>query len=264
MKSSIQVLIVCSLLGPALLYGETNTWAKIEALSLLDTPQGNLQLETYLRTLSRAEMLEAARECCAKAEKRIPEVRGEEGVLPVGIALAFFGTQEGRLTDAELGLLLHSIASKNEGLLFRETVLRLLRQRYWSQMTAEQRQQSRHLFLEEVSDQTVSITLRILSCQQLVQAMSEAHRRIIISDKNVRPLRTDRQKWMRLDDLLRKREITLEPDTCTALKIIRDEIENITPTLTKLSQDTATPTEVKDCAKSALKTLGDLPCAFAQ
>lgn len=259
------LLIGILLVVPVIVRGESNYWVHIQQLvEKYDAPQGNPQLEAYLKGLTPDQMVQAAREYSQYAEEKFPTENWAEALMDVGLTLAFYETEQGRLSEDRLSILLKCIANADENPFLRESLVRLLRQRYWAQMTAGQRQQSRHLFLEEVSDKTAPVRLRVLSCQQLVQAMSEAHRRIIILDKNVRPLRADKQKWMRLNDLLKKGEIPLEPDTRIALKAIDDEIANITPTLTKLSQDAATPTEVKDCAKSALKTLVDLPSAFDQ
>lgn len=117
----VRTLLACCLLGPSLLYGETSVWTRIEELSRYETPQGNPQLEAYLKTLTRQQMLEAARECCAKAEQRVPRERWEEGVLPVGIALWFYGDAEGGLPDDALNQLLDCIVSEKEGQLFRGT-----------------------------------------------------------------------------------------------------------------------------------------------
>ncbi len=260
----LRVLLACCLLGPTLLYGETSVWSRIEELSQFDTPQGNPQLEAYLKTLTRPQMLEAARECCKKAETRVPQERWEEGVLPAGLALAFYGNQEGGLSAVALDQLLDSVASEDEGELFRETMLRLLRQRYWEQMTDAQRRQSRQSFLAALSDAKAPVRLRVLNCRELAHATAENHRRIIISDKNVQPLRNDKQKWRSVNDIVQKGEVHLEPETRKALKALRDEIANITPTLIELSQGADEPSEVKDCARSALKTLTDLPVAPEQ
>jgi hypothetical protein len=98
-----------------------------------------------------------------------------------------------------------------------------------------------------------------LSCREFTHATTERHRRIVISDKNVRPLRSDGRKWLRVDDLVRKGDVSLEDETRQALKALYNEIEAATPTLTALSQDTAESSTVKDCARDALKTLANLP-----
>lgn len=259
----IRILLVCCLLGPSLLYGETSVWTRIEELSQHDTPQGNPQLENYLKTLTRQQMLEAARECCKKAEARVPQERWEEGVLPVSLALAFYGDEEGKLSDGALNQLLDCIASENEGLLFRETVLSLLRQKYWEQMTDVQRRQCKQRFIVVLSDQSMPARLRALSCRELSLAIAENYRSIIISDKNVRPLRDDKTKWSNLNNLIRSGEIQLDPETHNELKLLSTEIEDITPTIDALSQDAAESPEVKNRAQNALKTLADLPVAPA-
>lgn len=128
-------------------------------------------------------------------------------------------------------------------------------------MTDDQRRQSRQSFLAVLSDKRAPERLRVLSCRELAHATAENHRRVIISDQNVRPLRNDKQKWRSVDDLVRKGEVRLEPETSNTLKALHDEIANITPMLTNLSLDTAESAEVKDCARAALKTFTDLPVA---
>ena len=252
-------LLAGCLLVPALLYGETSVWSRIENISQFDTPHGNPQLEAYLKSLTRPQMLDAVRECCIKAEERVPKEQWAEGVVPAALAMVNYGNREGGLPDDALSLLLDCIASEQEGELFRETMLRLLRQRFWEQMTDDQRGQSRLRFLAVLSDKKAPERLRVLSCRELAHATNEHYRRVIISDKNVRPLRSDKQKWQRVDDLIRTGEVRLESETRKALNALRDEIANITPTLTALSKDAAESAEVKDCARSALKTFDDLP-----
>jgi hypothetical protein len=206
-------------------------------------------------------MLEAARECCTKAEARVPQERWEEGVLPVGLALAFYGDVEGGIDNDALDSLLDCIASEKEGQLFRESLVGLLRQRYWRPLTSDQRKECKQKLFAVLSDKKTPTRLRALSCRELSLAIAENHRDIILSDKNVRPLRNDKDKWWNLDDLVRKGEVRLDPETRKALKTLRGEIEKITPTLTALSQDAAESPEVKDRAKAALKTFTDLPTA---
>jgi len=260
----IHLLLACGLLVPAMLYGETNVWTRIEELSRYGTPQGNPQLEAYLKTLTRPQMLQAARECCEKAKIRVPQEKWEEGVLPVGLALAFYEDEKGGLANDDLNRLLDCIASEKEGQLFRETVLRLLRQKYWKQMTEGQRKQCKQQLFAVLSGKNSPVRLRALTCRELSLAIAEEHRDIITADKNVKPLRSDKQKWWNLDNLVRQGEVRLDPDTRKSLKSLRDEIANITPTLTALSQDAAESSEVQDCARTALKTFADLPVAPEQ
>jgi hypothetical protein len=209
-------------------------------------------------------MLQAARECCAKAKTRVPQERWAEGVLPVGIALAFYGNAEGGLPDDALNPLLDCIVSENEEQLFRESLVRLLRQMYWRQLTAEQRRESRGRFLAVVADKKSPGQLRAISCRELDLAIAEDYRRIIHADKNIRPFRGDKAKWKNLNNVIRTGEVRLDLDTRKSLKSLRDEIANVTPTLTALSQDAAESPEVKDRAQGALKTFADLPVAPEQ
>lgn len=264
MRIHLLLACACCLLISPMLYGETSVWTRIEELSRHDTPQGNPQFEAYLKTLTRLQMLEAARECCERAEARVPQEKWEEGVLPVGLALAFYGNAEGGLADEALNQLLDCIASEKEGQLLRESLVGLLRQRYWRQLTEAQRKQSKERFLAVLSDKKAPVRLRAVSCRELSLAIAENQRDIILSDNNVRPLRNDTEKWRKLDDLIRKGEVRLDPDTRKSLKSLRGEIEKITPTLTALSQDAAESPEVRDRAQGALKTFANLPVAPEQ
>ncbi|MDI6809945.1 MAG: hypothetical protein QME66_13415 [Candidatus Eisenbacteria bacterium] len=255
----LRILFACCLLGPSLLHGETSVWTRIEELLQHDTPQGNPQLEAYLKTLTRPQMIEAARECCKKAEARVPEATWEGCAIPVSIALLFYVDADGGLAKDALNSLFDCIASEKEGQLIRESLVGLLRQRYWRQLTTDQRKQCKQKFFTVLSDKNAPVRLRALTCRELSLAIAENHRDIILSDKNVRPLRNDKQKWWNLDDLIRKGEVRLDPETRKALKTLRKEIQDITPTLTALSQDAAESPEVGGRAKGALKTFADLP-----
>lgn len=262
---SVGLLIGIFLLAPLLVEGQSNCWNHIQQLvKEYDTPQGNPQLETYLKGLTPDQMLQAAREYSQYAERKIPAKNWAEAVMDVMLTLTFYGTEQGGLADDRLNVLLKCITDGNENQFFRESLIRLLRQRYWEQMTDDQRRQSRQSFLAVLSDKKAPERLRVLSCRELAHATAENHRRVIISDKNVRPLRRDTQKWRKVDDLVRKGEVRLEPETRKALKAINDEIAAVTPALTALSQDAAETPEVKEQAQSALKTLAELPVAPAQ
>ena len=178
--------------------------------------------------------------------------------MDVGLTLTFYGTDQVGLANDRLRVLLQCIADKNENDFFREALVRLVRQRYWEQMTDAQRRQSRQSFLEVLSDKNTPGRLRVLSCRELTQALAENHRRVIISDKNIRPLRSDRQKWQNINDLIRDGEIRLEPEARKALKAVADEIARITPVLAALSKDDAETPEVKGLAQSSLEILVNL------
>ena len=98
----------------------------------------------------------------------------------------------------------------------------------------------------------------------VMKTCKKNHRHVIISDKNVGPLRRDKTKWRNLDDLVRRGEVRLDPETRKSLKTLQSEMDKITPTLIALSQDAAESMEVKDQAQTALKTFSDLPVAPEQ
>lgn len=254
----LRMLVACFLFGSSLIYGDLSVWIRIEELSQFDTPYGNPELEDYLKTLTRPQMIEAARECCSKAATRVPQEKWAYGALPVSIALTFYGNREGGLSDDALNQLLECVTSEHEGNLFRETLVRVLRQRYWEQITDAQRRRCKQSFLEVLSDSNAPGRLRTLSCRELTQALAENHRRVIISDKNIRPLRSDRQKWQNVNSLVRDGEVRLEPETCEALKVVVDEIAGVTPVIAALSKDDAETPEVKGQARSALEILANL------
>jgi hypothetical protein len=254
----LRIVLVCCFLSLSLVYGEASVWLRIKELSQFDTAQGNPQLEAYLQTLTRPQMLEAGRECCKQATDRIPQERWEEGVLPMALILSFYANQDGALSEDALNQLLDCLASENEMALFRETILRLLRQRYWEQLTENQYKQSRQCFLAIFLDKKTPERLRVLSCHELAQALAENHRRIIISDTNVQLIRNDKQKWRKIDELVQRGDIRLESETLKALDVLQDKITNITSRLTKLSQDSVESEQIKDAVKNALKILSHL------
>lgn len=237
---------------------------RIEELSKHDTPKGNPQLEEYLKTLTRPQMLQAARECCEKAKTHVPQERWAEGVLPVGIALAFYGDAKGGIADDDLNPLLDCIVSEKEEQLFRESLVRLLRQRYWRQLTTAQRRGSRDRFLAVVTDKKSPARMRVLVNHELELAVAEDYRRIIHADKNVRLLSGDNAKWRNLRNLIESGEVRLDPETRKSVKSFRDEIENITRHLAVLSKDANESLEVIDGIKGTLKTFVDLPAVAEQ
>jgi len=257
----IRSLISVFLVVPLFVHAESNYWSHIQELSKRSTPQGNPQLETYLKSLTPSEMLQAARQYSQYAEKQFSEENWEQALVDVDLALAFYGTEQGGLADDRLDGLLKCLTDENESRFLRESLARLLRQRYWKHMTDTQRKKCKDIFFTVLVDKKAHGPLRALTCRELSLAIAENHRDIILSDKNVRALRNDKDKWWNLDDLVRKGEVRLDPETRKALKTLQGEIEKITPTLTALSQDAAESPEVKDRAKAALKTFAELPVA---
>jgi len=259
--SSIRLLINAFLVVPLFACAESNYWDHIQKLSKHSVPQGDVQLEAYLKGLTPTEMLQAVRQCAQYVEKKFPEKDWEASVVNVALVLTFYGTSENGITDDRLNGLLKCMTDGNEGRFFRESLILFIRQRYWKQLTVGQRTQCKVKFLEMLADRKSPVRLRAASCRELSLAIAENHRNIITSDNNVRPLRGDRPKWWNLDDLIRKGEVRLDPETRKALKTLRDETEKIAPTLTALAQDATEAPEVRDRAKAALKTFADLPDA---
>ncbi|MFA6660970.1 MAG: hypothetical protein WCS62_05110 [Bacilli bacterium] len=263
--NSIGLLVGFLFVAPLLVQGESNYWDHIQQLvKEYDTPQGNPQLETYLKGLAPGQMLQAAREYSQYAEKKFPVENWAEAVMDIGLTLAFYGTEQNRLTDDRLNALFMCITDENESQFFRESLVLLLRQRYWDQLTDNQRKRGRHCFLSVLLDKKAPERLRVISCQELSQAMAENHRRIIISDMNVRSLRNDKQKWRQVDELVRKGDVRLEAETYKALETLQVEFENISLRITELSEDIAESLQIKEAAKSALKIFSDMPVSPEQ
>lgn len=252
-------LLICILFAPFIACAESNLWSRIEELSRNDTPRGNPPLEAFLKKLTPSEMLQAARECCLKAETRVPKEKWEEGVLAVSIALTFYGDAEGGLTDAALNALLSCVGSDKEGALFRELLLRLLHERYWQQLAASQQQQGKKMLLAILVDRKSPDRLRCLSCEVLTSAIVDAYTNVIYSDTNVRPLRNDKAKWRNLNSLIKSGEVTLDSETRKSLKIIRGEIQSTVAVLKTVSEATDESSEVKARISIALKAFDELP-----
>ena len=258
-SSRLLLLISALMIAPIFAQAESNYWSHIQELVKFDTPKGNPRLEAYLKGLKPDEMLQAAREYSEYAQKKIPEDNWAVASFNVGLALGFYEPVEGGLTDEKLDILLKCITDENEGRFFRESLARLVRDRYWPRLTESQRKKARQTFLSVLLNKKVPVRLRALTCRELGLVLSENYQNIILSDKNVQPLRNDKEKWRNLNDLVRKGEVQLDPETRKSLKAIRDEIETITPTLSTLSNDANESPEVKDRAQKALKSLGELP-----
>ena len=255
----IRLLMFVVLCLPLCASAGTNYWGHIQALGKFNTPKGNPQMESYLRSLSPEEMLQAAREYSEYAQSTFPEERWAEASGTLLVILALYGPEEGAFPADRLAALLAGVTDNREGRFFRESMVRLLRQTYWRQLTTEQRRESRGRFLAVVTNKKSPAQLRALACRELELAVAEDYRQVIHADRNVRPLRTDKTKWSNLNNLIRSGEVRLDAETRKSLKSVRDEIANITPTLATLSQDAAESPEVKDRAQTALKTFADLP-----
>ncbi len=256
---TIRLLMYIIMLAPFLAYAESNYWGRIEELSKLNTPQGNPALERYLRSLTPEQTLQAAREYCDQYQAKYTEDQWAQAGAAVGIIMAIYGDEKGGLDDKKLAPVLKIITDVKEGLFFRETLTRLLRQRYWVELTDIQRKQGREALFSVLTDKTSSRHFRSLTCREIELALAEDYRRIIHADKNVRPLRGDKAKGKNLNNIIQPGEVRLDLETRKALKTLKGEIEKITPTLTALSKDATESPEVKDQARAALKTFADLP-----
>ena len=252
--------LACLALFPFPLLAETNLWSRIRELSGHGTPQGALEREAFLRTLSPAQMLQAAREYCELSEVNVQkEDRDGESVGPVGVALGFYGNQDGSLSDDALNTLLGCIESGKEGEVFRESLLLLLRQRYWMHLTEKQRNESKEVFFALLSDDSAPTQLRVWTCREIELAIADEYRRVTYTDKNVSAVNNKKLSWSDRDDLIRSGEIHLDPETKQSWKAIRTEIERILPKLSALSNDSDVSPNLKAMAQHAIESFTKLP-----
>ena len=253
-------LLMCILLfAPLVVFGETNHWDRIQELMKVGTPQGNPQLEGYLKDLPSDQMLQAAREFCQFAQSKYPEADWPQATSVLLIVLAFYGTEKGELVDDRFDGLLKSIIDANEGPFFREALVRILRERYWSHLRDPQRKKCETVFLSLLKNRKTPTRLRSLSCRELELSLAECYRHVIAMDINVKPLRSDKEKWRNLNDLVRKGNVKLGSQTLKLLKSIRNDIDAIVPSLSSVLQDETEPPTVRERAKCALGTFADLP-----
>ena len=109
------VLAVIFLVAQLLVYGAGHHWNHIQRLvKEHDSPQGNPQLEMYLKSLTPDQMIQAAREYSQYAADKFPADNWAEAVMDVGLTLTFYGTDQGGLTNDRLRVLLQGISNKNE------------------------------------------------------------------------------------------------------------------------------------------------------
>lgn len=254
---SVRLIAFALLLALFPAYAESDPWGSIQELMKQDTPQGNPQLETYLRSLTPADMIEAARQYAAQEAKKVPEAQWAEASMGVGLVLAYFGTDKGALPDDRLDTILKCIGDGGEGPFFRESLARALGGSYWKQLTAKQREESKQCLAKVLVDRKAAPRLRAYSCRALGLPIAEEYRSVVLGDGNVRALGKDKRQ--NLDALIRAGDVRLTTETLTSLQKVRKEVDTMTVTFSSLRRDDNEPKEVRDQAKVVLDAFAKLP-----
>lgn len=238
---------------------EDSPWSRISELSKKDTPQGNPELVAYLKTLTREQMLQAAREACEQGQALVPRDRWAEAPIIVGKPLMFYRNEQGGIDDAPLTAALSCIASKDEGELFRRSLVTFAEKFWWPKLTAGQRERSRQCFSSVLSDSEAPAQLRAVACRALVDALGLEYINTLYSDKNVQALRSDSERWRNLGTLLRTGEVKVEQATATSLESVLREVDRYTVMLSDLGKNDKEPQEVRDQAKTLLGYMAKWP-----
>ncbi len=98
---------------------EENYWETIAALAKDGTARGKHELDAYLKSLTRDQMLTAARQYSAIVERTVPREDWAVTAFNAIFPLAYYSEPGGGLSDESLDKLVVIIADQEEGEYFR-------------------------------------------------------------------------------------------------------------------------------------------------
>jgi len=264
-------MIVCHLAQ-----GGTNQWATIVDLIKDRSPEGSAKYTAYMKSLTPEQMLQAAREACEMATTtETPERAAMGSLYYVPIALRFYGSPTGELTEQRLRLVLECIGNERESSLFRERLMTQLESYYNIHLTYDQRTECVRLFSTVSANPETPRSVRAMCCTAWMSLLTHDYIHLLNLDSNVRKANRD---WyesayrnlvstagrdveisLPADELIQTGDLALDPATLQALEPYRKELEQAKTQIGRLASDTNNPPELRRQVESAFQHLVDLP-----
>jgi hypothetical protein len=250
-------------------------WSRIEALAEKGTGHGNPQLVKYLKSLSRDQMLVAARLYCEKVQKTRPPNDWAPSVAPLMLALAFYyeevagvdldkgvlKQETGALSDDSFDKLLAIIADSREVEFFRYALANMVRSCYAPHFTERQQDRAHKAITAVLRNVEVSARLRAECCESLLKVLAQGYVNVIKTDPAIRKVFQAGPPEQRRNvfPLIDSGEIKLSAQTIAQLVPMRTRIREFRTLLTEITQRDREPVELRRVAMQSLDRCGKLP-----
>ena len=231
MIASLRTMLIVLFVGiaetPALQPKTPDLWQRIRSLREPDTPEQNLKLDNYLKSLTAEEMLIAARQACDEVTNRPPEITviplAAAGELHVGLCLQYYFDKIA--LDPGAQELLAVVRDKEDCAVLRAGIIRRM-----GDSPETQSEQMLQRYMETHRPELDTILTNILRDRNddpivraevidtLTWLLAEQARKITLSDANRRALWEQTHKAVLLGELMRSGELTLTEETLKALE----------------------------------------------
>ncbi len=240
---------------------EENYWETIVALAKDGTASGKQEFGDYLKSLTRDQMLTAARQYSAIAERTVPREDWAVAASNVAFPLAYYSEPGGGLSDESLDKLLAIIADQEEGEFLRFALARIVPDKYSLRVTAAQEQRITETMCPILRDKKAPERLRHACCSGLRTLLPQAYTAVIYSDPAVREVQRTgpRERFWNVFSLIDAGEVQLAEETKTRLVEPRKRIHALRDILTAIAQDESEPEVLRRFAEGCLTTTATLP-----
>lgn len=245
-------------LWPAQMQADGDCLSNIEKLEKEGTPQGNPQLVQYLKSLTRKQMLQAAREYCRKYETEISETDWPVAVPAILVILSQY-EDGGKIKDVDLSDLIGCVMDVNEGRFFRESLIVIVFDYYWSKgiIGESQRKIVIEKLLPLIFSKEQPWQIRLLISQRYKLILDDEYYSIIYSDDNVKEFKknADKNKIRNLFNLIKNGDVKLKPNTQEKIGLFNEQVEQFKDKYMIVLKDTQESTEFKKRAPDIINSL---------
>ncbi|MBN2024186.1 MAG: hypothetical protein JW809_15490 [Pirellulales bacterium] len=235
-------------------------WTKIATLAKNSTPEGAAELRQYLKSLTREQMLAAARQYSGTVANTLPERDWGPAVANIGLALAYYGDENGGLSDASLDRLLAFVADSEETAFFRFAMADVIGGEFGSHLTSEQTDRVLVAFTTALRDSQTPAMVRDKCCRSLRGMLQGGYRMVIYSDPAVREVRrTSMERWRDILSLIDRGEVALSAESREQLAVWRRRVHDFRKTLSDVSRNKQEATSLRTLAELCLQSTARLP-----
>lgn len=231
MTASLETMFIVLFAGIAETTGSQpktpDLWQRIRLLREPDTPEQNLKLENYLKSLTAEEMLLAARQACEEVANRPKEITvipvAAAGELHVGLCLRYYFDKIA--LDPGAHELLAVVRNKDDCAVLRAGIIRRMgdspetRSEEMLQRYMEVHRPELDAILTRIlGDRNDDPIVRAEVIDTLTWLLTEQTRKITLADANRHAIWEQTHEVVPVGELMRSGELTLTEETLKALE----------------------------------------------
>ncbi len=240
---------------------EDNYYETIVALAKDGTASGKQELGAYLKSLTRDQMLTAARQYSRIAQGKVPPAMG---TMNLGLVLAYYREDTGGASDDSLDKLLAIIADDNETEFLRHALANMLYGGFFGfprRFADGQEERVLKTLISVLCDKAAPPALRHQCSVSLRGLLQEAYTAVIYSDPAVREVQRTgpRERFQNVFSLIDAGEVQLAEETKARLVEPRKRIHALRDILTAIAQDESEPERLRRFADACLTSTATLP-----